>query len=329
MLAEIFTALDEVEPFLLNQKLCRDRHMLVGPKSSIRFSRIVKIPINWRDPGAMTKSLSSSSTQTALREIDALIRARYPILYLLTHEEGRLENLLLGIAKSQSKLLYSWTASQGLRKIDDHSAGSPGAAGHNDPVEVINHILSVNSAAIFLLKDFHPFLEDPHVIRRLRDAAHDLKGSYKSILLSSPRLTLPVELEKDVSLIDIPLPDSTELFELLKSVCSAVSKKTPSAISLSADEGWMLVRAAQGLTLTEAENAFAKSIVTDGLLDAKDVGLVLREKQQIIRKSGILEFYPAESQLSEVGGMRTLKHWLAVRGKAFSSKATEFGLPSP
>jgi ATP-dependent 26S proteasome regulatory subunit len=277
----------------------------------------------------MTQIQTPGSTQTALSEIDVLIRARYSILYLLTHEEARLENLISGLAKKQSKQLFVWTATQGLRQYQD-STGTPAERGeHNDPVEVINHIQSHASAAIFLLKDFHPFLEDPHVIRRLRDAAHDLKGTYKSILIASPRLNLPVELEKDVTLIDIPLPDANELFELLKSVYTTVAQKNRAAVKLNTEEGWALVRAAQGLTLTEAENAFAKSVVNDGVFDVKDVATVLKEKQQIIRKSGILEFYPADSNLSEVGGLHNLKHWLVLRGKAFSTKATGFGLPSP
>jgi len=276
----------------------------------------------------MTPTQTSGATQAALTEIDILIRARYPILYLLTHEEARLENLISGLAQRQSKQFFTWTATQGLKQFKDSTASSERGQ-FNDPVEVINHIQSLSGAAIFLLKDFHPFLEDPHVIRRLRDAAHDLKGTYKNILIASPRLNLPMELEKDVTLIDIPLPDGNELFELLKSVCTTVAQKNKSAVKLNTDEGWALVRAAQGLTLTEAENAFAKAVVNNSVIDVNDVALVLKEKQQIIRKSGILEFYPADAKLSEVGGLQNLKNWLTMRGKAFSTKASGFGLPSP
>jgi SpoVK/Ycf46/Vps4 family AAA+-type ATPase len=106
-------------------------------------------------------------------------------------------------------------------------------------------------------------------------------------------------------------------------------QKRKSAVNINNHEALALVRAAQGLTLTEAENAFAKAVVNDSVLDVKDVALILKEKQQIIRKSGILDFYPAESHLNEIGGLGHLKHWLDVRGKAFSQQATQFGLPSP
>lgn len=279
----------------------------------------------------MNKPYFQGSAHAALTEIDTLVRARYPILYLLTHEETRLEALVGSLAKTQNKQLFIWTATQGLRQYDSQSATNQTsqAGGYNDPVEILSHIHTVNMAAIFMLKDFHPFLEDPHVIRRLRDAAHDLKGTYKNILIVSPRLNLPIELEKDITLIDIPLPDINELAELLKSVCTTVAQKNRSAVKLNNDEAWALVRAAQGLTLTEAENAFAKAVVDDSVINARDVSLVLKEKQQIIRKSGILEFYPADSKLAEVGGLHNLKCWLSMRGKAFSTKATEFGLPPP
>jgi AAA+ superfamily predicted ATPase len=276
-----------------------------------------------------TASQNMGATHAVLAEIDTLIRARYPVLYLLTHEESRLEGLISGIASKQSKPLYVWTSSQGLRQFKEASSIELDRAELRAPLDVLKHIQSTNDAAIFLLKDFHSYLDDQQVIRHLRDAASELKGTYKTILIASPRLNLPVELEKDVTLIDVPLPDARELFELLKSVYTAVGQKKRDAVKLTTEEGWALVRAAQGLTLAEAENAFAKAVVNDGVLSVNDVALILKEKQQIIRKSGILEFYPADAQLGEVGGLRNLKHWLSVRGKAFTSQASSFGLPAP
>jgi ATP-dependent 26S proteasome regulatory subunit len=166
-------------------------------------------------------------------------------------------------------------------------------------------------------------------VRRLRDIAHDLKATYKNVLIISPRLNLPVELEKDICLIDIPLPDMPELLDLLKSVCSTVVRKNKTAVNLNGDDANAIVRAAQGLTLTEAENVFAKAVVNDAVMDRNDVSLILKEKQQLIRKSGILDFYPSDSSLDDIGGLNNLKHWLTVRGKAFTQQAGKFGLPAP
>lgn len=276
---------------------------------------------------------SHSSIHSAISEIDTLIRARYPILYLLTHEEARVEALLVGLARKQNKPLFIWTVTSGLKEYQDakesDQLGALQIGGYSSPIEILNHIQSINAAAIFLLKDFHPYLEDPHVVRRMRDVANDLKNTYKTLILVSPKLNLPMELEKEITLIDIPMPDANEMMSLLKSICTTVVKKNNAGVKLNIEEAWALVRAAQGLTLTEAENAFAKALVDDSIINIQDISLVLKEKQQIIRKSGILEFYPSDSGLSQVGGLDQLKHWLMLRGKAFSTKAAEFGLPAP
>lgn len=279
----------------------------------------------------MDRKQTPGTTHAVLREIDTLIRARYPILYLLTHEEERLQSLIARVAKKQNKELFIWTATQGWRQygVGQNGEEAPNATRHNDPVEALLQIHNASDAAIYLLQDFHPFLEDPHVIRRLRDAARGVQCSYKSILIAAPRLVLPTELEKEVTLLDIPLPDTDELVELLKSVCKSLSERKSDAVKLNSDEAWALVRAARGLTLSEAENAFARAFADDSTLSGDDVGRVLKEKQQIIRKTGLLEFYPTDSKLSHVGGLHNLKRWLVSRGSAFSKKASEFGLPYP
>ena len=269
-------------------------------------------------------------TQSTLRDIDLLVRARYPVLYILSHEEDRIEGLLQGITSSQKKELHVWTATTGMKKQGSAPGKIPEAAPRmHDPIEAITHIQQSKASAIYVLKDFHPFLEDPHVVRRLRDAAHELRGTYKTIVILSPRLNLPVELEKDVHLIDFPLPDLRELVDLFKGVVKSAQEADKSSIQLDNAQAETMVRAAQGLTLLEAENAFAKSLVDDGVMDGKDVQIVLQEKEQIIRKSGILEFYPADARLNEVGGLKTLKSWLAVRADAYSKSASDFGLPGP
>ncbi|MBI5528306.1 MAG: hypothetical protein HY897_18395 [Deltaproteobacteria bacterium] len=250
-----------------------------------------------------------------MRDVDLLIRSRYPILYLLTHEEGRLEHLLFDLANSQGKAFFTWTATAGLRKLSIADADLPAApkGEFHDPAEVLGHIRSRDVAGIFMLKDFHPFRDDPQIVRLMRDMAIDLKGTYKNIILTAPRLNLPPELEKDVTLIDFPLPDAGELLDLLKSVCRTLVQKNPAAVNLQGADVRAIVQAALGLTLSEAENAFAKAAVTDGVIDKSDISIVLNEKKQIIRKSGILEFYPTESSMNDVGGLGVLKEWLRRR----------------
>src|SRR5207237_5324174 len=90
-----------------------------------------------------------------------------------------------------------------------------------------------------------------------------------------------------------------------------------------------LLQAALGLTLGEAENVFAKIIVKDGRLSGDDVNEVFAEKQQTIRKSGLLEYCATTESFAQVGGLAVLKDWLNKRSAAFSEEAREFGLSAP
>lgn len=272
------------------------------------------------------------NVQKIIDELDVLIRARYPIIYLLTHEENRMQTLLGQLAQRQGKPLYVWTATRGLSRsgdITDAETATPFDDSLVDPIEVLKYIQTKGEDGIYLLMDFHPFLEDPHVVRLVRDVSSSLKASYKNILFSAPRLNLPVELEKDITLLDIPLPDIVELFELLRSLCTDLSQKDQSTVSLNNKDASAIARAAQGLTLAEAENVFSKAVVSHKVIDKRAIQLVLGEKQQLIRKSGILDFFPAEHGLADIGGLSSLKGWLKTRGLGFSQQAADFRLPTP
>ncbi len=142
-------------------------------------------------------------------------------------------------------------------------------------------------------------------------------------------MTIPLELEKELSVLDVPLPTFRDLFQLLKEIVAVVRLGNKARIDLTRDQAEQLIKAAQGLTLSEAENAFAKAIANDGVLDKDDIHLVLEEKRQVIRKSGLLEFVNVEDDLGTVGGLDELKGWLMGRSAAFSEPARKFGLPAP
>src|SRR5206468_8186438 len=157
--------------------------------------------------------------------------------------------------------------------------------------------------------DFHAYLDNPGIVRALRELAQDLKSTYTTVMLLSPVLTIPVELEKEISVLDVPLPSFQDLYQLLKEIVGVVRQGNKARVNLSREQAEQLIKAAQGLTLSEAENAFAKAIANDGVLDKSDIELVLEEKRQVVRKSGLLEFVASED-LTCVGGLDELKSWL-------------------
>ncbi|PTL84782.1 AAA family ATPase [Vitiosangium sp. GDMCC 1.1324] len=277
---------------------------------------------------ALPRPGSPSSSAPWLEELDILIRARYPLLYLVSWEEHRLDTLLADMARAHGKALLTWSVTRGLR----HQGNTRGPVLPEDtrnPLEAIAAIEKLNEPSLVVLKDFHPYLEEKSVVRALRELAHYLKSTFTTVILLSPTLTIPTELEKEVSVLDVPLPGFQELLNLLKEIVAVVRRSNKATIELSRENAAQLIQAAQGLTLTEAENAFAKAIAYDGRLDAADIRRVQDEKRQVIRKSGLLEFYPPEQDLGNVGGLRNLKQWLDRRTAAFGERARQFGLPEP
>jgi hypothetical protein len=266
------------------------------------------------------------------KELDVLIRARYPIVYVVSWEEDRVEQELINIAKLRNKKLFIWTLTQGLVRHGTGTATSK-AGGTTDPVQAINAVLDQMEPAIFLFKDFHPFMEENRVnlavIRRLRDASHYLRDTYKTIIIVAPTVTIAPELSKDVNLFEYGLPGVSEFNALLDRIIDDVKGNSRFRVDLEQADREKLVQAARGLTLREAENVFAKTIVNDGKLDASDISVVFSEKQQIIRKSGLLEYYESQEDMGSVAGLGQLKTWLQTRGLAFTDKAVEFGLPAP
>jgi len=261
-----------------------------------------------------------------VQELDTLVRARYPLIYLVTPEEQRLEAILGELAASHCKALLGWTSTKGLRPLD----GAKGAAEDTKgPLEALAAIERLPEPSLVILKDFHPFLSDPVVVRAVRDLAHALKSTYTTVILLSPTLMIPPEIEKEISVLDVPLPTYRDLLELLKEIVEVVRRNNRAKVELTRDDADELIRAALGLTLSEAESAFAKAIATDGRLSRNDVSLVLEEKRQVIRKSGLLEYFASDEKLASVGGLASLKAWLSRRGAAFSEAARRFGLPEP
>ncbi|MEZ4308130.1 MAG: AAA family ATPase, partial [Polyangiaceae bacterium] len=226
------------------------------------------------------------------------------------------------------KELVTWSITRGLRRVSGGRAPVP-IEKTQAPKAALAAVAGLTSPALVVLKDLHPFLEDPEIVRWLRELSHTLKPTQTTVVLLSPVLKLPPELEKEVTVVDVPLPAFEELQQLLGEIVTLVHESRLATVDLERERAKELIRAAQGLTLAEAENVFARAIADDGRLDASDIAMVLEEKQQIVRKSGLLEYFPASDGLDRMGGLELLKEWLVRRRAAFGDAARAFGLPEP
>ena len=265
-------------------------------------------------------------------ELETLIRARYPILYLITSEELRVQSLVVEIARKRQKKLFEWSCTTGIvaagASIQSQKTRN---AATRDPLAALDHVIDQVEPALFIFKDFHPFLTRSNfaIIRRLKEIALHLKNSFKTIILVSPVMEIPTELEKEITVLNHPLPVREELSELLDRITADLKQFKQLEIDLDESSRERLLQSALGLTLGEAENVFAKIIVKGERLSGENVGEVFAEKQQIIRKNGLLEYCAASENFAHVGGLGVLKDWLNKRAQAFSREAREFGLPAP
>jgi ATP-dependent 26S proteasome regulatory subunit len=265
-------------------------------------------------------------------ELETLIRARYPILYVVTSEEMRVQGLILDIARRRQKKVFEWSYSTGIvpagTSIQSQKNRHPAT---KEPIAALDHVIEQVEPALFIFKDFHPFLARNNfaVIRKLKEIALHLKNSFKTILLVSPVFEIPAELEKEITVLNFPLPSRDDLGALLDKIIADLLQHRQVQIDLDDAGRERLLQAALGLTLGEAENVFAKIIVKRNRLAGDDVDEVLEEKQQIIRKSGLLEYYATSENFSNVGGLAALKDWLNKRAVAFTDEAREFGLAAP
>ncbi|HLJ96472.1 MAG TPA: AAA family ATPase [Gemmataceae bacterium] len=267
-------------------------------------------------------------------ELEVLIRARYPIIYVVSWEEERVEQRLAAIARDRNKQFYIWTYTQGIHKYGSDPRRTKSPTGNTtDPLAALDAVEAQLEPAIFLFKDFHAFTEENRanlaVLRRLRDIAAHLRDSYKTVVIVAPVARIACELAKDVTLVEFGMPNVEEIDRLLDRIIEDLRDNPQVRIDLSAEGRERLLYAARGLTLKEAENVFAKTLVLSGKIDADDVSVVFSEKQQIIRKSGLLEYYASQEQFTNVAGLVNLKHWLTKRGMAFTDRAAAFGLPAP
>ncbi len=253
-----------------------------------------------------------------MTELETLLRARYPLLYLLTPEEERALAELHALGAQLGKEVVAWSCTEGLG----------GDQTLRDPLAALEAIRTSSARAIYVLRDLHPFFGNATVVRKLRELGHAVKQSAKAVVLLSPVLNLPAELAQEVTLVDLAPPDGPMIHQMVGRAGQMAGR--PAKLDQLDQE--RLVAAARGLTAGEIANGLARALVTYGGLDRRAIAVMAEEKRQVVRKTGVLEYLGGradEWSLDAVGGLGELKAWLRKRGRAFGRQAREFGLPEP
>ena len=272
--------------------------------------------------------------ETNSKKLSHLLKARFPLIYIASYEEERATKFIKSIVLDKSQVKYPrevliWTQSTGLKNGDNVLANT------SNPNKLLEYIEKYDKDAVFLLYDFHVFFgtkqkpPEATIVRAIRDLVPVLKTSQtrKNIIFISPDLVIPDTLQKDIVIYDFPLPKLEEIKVRLNKLISA--NKRIKIDTLSEEEKDKLCKAALGLTMQEAENAFALAMVQDGMLNKDDIQVILEEKMQVIRKTGLLEYVQSDFGIDDIGGLDNLKKWLLKRNNSWSERAKKYCIPSP
>jgi len=256
-----------------------------------------------------------------IKEFKLLLKARYPILYIPTTEEERVEYVIRSCVQLYSNRgIYAWDFVDGY-------VGNPNDNGFasRNPLQALELIerLTPTNPAVFLLKDFHLFLTDISVARKLKNLTKVLRNQSKNIIIIADEVNIPESLKDIITVLDFQLPQPSEIKKELLRVQESLGYNIPEA-SLNS-----LVSSCQGLSLERIRRVLSKIIATYKEVNIESLELIFAEKRQIISKTQILEFYPSKDKISDIGGLNNLKLWLKRRSGALSKKAIEYGLPSP
>ncbi len=264
-----------------------------------------------------------------------LIRARFPLIYITTFEEDRVTKYIKSIVTDEKQVKYPrevfiWTQTKGL--INDTTGKTINDT--DSPCKALEYIRKYERDSVFILYDFHTNFgpkgrqADYGIIRKIRDIVPDLKlGTVrKTVFFISPELLIPESLQKEITIFDFPLPT---LKEIKSKFNSMLNQNSAVKNELTDEEKDKLCKAALGLTLQEAEGAFALAMVNDGKINAEDIKIIMEEKVQVIRKTGILEFIKSDYSIKDIGGLDNLKNWLLKRNNSWSEKAKKYCIPAP
>jgi ATP-dependent 26S proteasome regulatory subunit len=254
-------------------------------------------------------------------ELTLLLKARYPIIYINTIEEDRVEYIIRKYIKtSLNRSIYSWDFIDGYT----NNPNNEGFAKRN-PVQALELVerLTAQTPALFLLKDFNRFLTDVSISRKLKNISRILKLQPKTIIIIGSELNIPKELSDLITILQFQLPVESEINYELKRLIQSLNIEIDQQILES------LTRACQGLSLERIRRVLSKIIATYKTIDENSIKLLLTEKKQIISQTEILEYWSVDETISKIGGVDNLKNWLKKRQTSFGVQASTYGLPTP
>lgn len=271
--------------------------------------------------------MSTTATNPAAKrdELRLLINSRHPIITVETSEELRVEELLAQVAAELDVPFFVWSVTSGLfRRGQDQPMYET-----EDPDKALASIAQIRGDAIFLLRDLARHLDEPRILRRLRELAASFREVRRSMVISSPVMKIPRELEDDVVAFHLALPDTNLLLRMVQLTIAQMGAQPRFRNELDAEGIRALAQSLAGLTLDEARRTLTKCLMERNKADARTCADVLEAKRTSLKQEGVMEYLKSDSKFSDVAGLDRLKEWLRKRRGALSEEGRKFGLEPP
>ncbi len=285
-----------------------------------------------------------------LERLKILLDSSTPIVVIETVEEMRAVRLVRAACAALNLSTFEWSIATGLTRCgsdafpsieigdnfsstgtgqDSTDVSAKAIYNSREPVQALSNLEGISTEAAFILKDFHRHMEDPVVVRRLRDVGQKFSQNRRTLVITAPSIQMPPELGSLVEFLELPLPDKQRLRQIIDEQIVRVGKTRTLKRTLDASGFDALTNTLRGLTEEEAERAVSQAIVTRYGLTPEIVTDVLQAKKDILRRSEMLDFVEASDSLADVGGLENLKVWLGQRCGTWEDAAREFGLEPP
>ena len=269
------------------------------------------------------------SLSSCLHELKTLILSLHPLVVIETLEEQRARSLVAAAAQALDLPLFEWSMTSGLHYGHALESGGNPIATTVEPAGVLRHLRALDREGLFLLKDFGAHLEDPGIARLLRETCQAFTSTGSTVVVTGSAVSLPADLEQHAAYVRLRLPDADELRGALRTVLASLRQRMSVEIDCGDDELDVLIEALRGMTLNQARQALAYSVLQDGKLSLEDVGTIVGRKAKLIQDSGLLEYFPAEDNDFELGGFDRLQAWLERARQGFSPQAAKLNLSAP
>jgi SpoVK/Ycf46/Vps4 family AAA+-type ATPase len=263
------------------------------------------------------------------RELEALLKSRVPLIVVETRDEARalalFSSMAVKLASAAHTPVFQWTVTEGLRRLDVN-LGS--AQQHNaEPDQVLKSMRATPTAGIYVLLDFHPFLNEPVNVRLLKDICHDYDRLPRTVVLISHEIQLPRELDHLSARFSLAFPTREERREIVERVAADWARANGQRVKTDRKSFELLLENLAGLSTGDTERVARKVIFDDGALLPADLPAVMQAKYELLNRGGVLAFEYDTAQFADLGGMSRLKEWLRRRKPAFDGSAPQLDAP--